>query len=223
MRVGHHGFELVEPMCYRYKLWSQITLFKIQCQACQGFFYSLMQKDRHLGSVKFAYLQWSRCTCFDVTSASPMFGFTSLASLLTYIAWASPVFGFRTRCFLLTERGSHGHHQQEICHELQRAPLDGAALFCPSLPSEGSEFFKHRTYTNPLQDISCYHEVPCKICSSPAQQTQVLNELCFAASQGTCLATFQCVEGLYVDVMTLHNCCPHREVILNPRRLRWKY
>ena len=54
-------------------------------------------------------------------------------------------------------------------------------------------------HTPILSKTSCYHEVPCKICSSPAQQTQVLNELCFAASQGTCLATFQCIN----------NCCPH--------------
>ena len=101
--------------------------------------------------------------------------------------------------FYSQREGAMGIISERFAIELQRAPLDGAALFCSSLPSKGSEFFRHRTYTNPLQDISCYHEVPCKICSSPAQQTQVLNELCFAASQGTCLATFQCVN----------NCCPH--------------
>ena len=45
-----------------------------------GVFLFTYAKRRHLGSVKFAYLQWSRCTYFDVTSASPIFGFTSLAS-----------------------------------------------------------------------------------------------------------------------------------------------
>ncbi|KAF3950822.1 hypothetical protein CMV_023473 [Castanea mollissima] len=57
-----------------------------------------------------------------------------------------------------------------------------------------------------------YHVImksPARLLMSLAQQTQVLNELCFAASQGTCLATFQCVKSLFVDVMTLHNCCPH--------------
>lgn len=102
-----------------------------------GVFLFTYAKRRHLGSVKFAYLQWSRCTYFDVTSASPIFGFTSLASPLTYIAWASPVFGFRTRCFLLTERGSHGHHQREICHRVTKSSLGWCCSVLPKPPFQG--------------------------------------------------------------------------------------
>ena len=55
--------------------------------------------------------------------------------------------------FYSQREGAMGIISERFAIELQRAPLDGAALFCPSLPSKGSEFFRHRTYTNPLQDI----------------------------------------------------------------------
>lgn len=80
-----------------------------------------MQKDRHLGSVKFAYLQWSHCTYFDVTSASPIFVFTSLASPWPILLEQAQYLASEPAVFY-SERVSHGHLQWEICHELQRAP-----------------------------------------------------------------------------------------------------
>lgn len=135
MKVGHHGFELVEPMCYRYKLWSQI----INVRHVRGILFTYAKRQT-LGSVTFACLQGSHCTYFSITSASP-FGFTISCFRLTYCL-SKPLWLQNPLVFL---RVSHGHLQWEICHELQRASLDGAIQACsvwPEPPFKGSEILQ---------------------------------------------------------------------------------
>lgn len=100
-----------------------------------------------------------------------------------------------------------------IWHKLQRAALDGSIqrLAHASLQlSRGQQFFRQKTYSAPFQDRS---HVSMKYLTRLAHITCNTDSSVKSASALQGIALPACIKSLYVDAISLHACCSHRNTI----------